>query len=95
MVNLITGLAGRPIQNSASSPITDQRRVTAPPVANATESVTLSPELTVAPAALQAGPPIDAAKVAALREGISNGSYKIDPKRIADAIASNLVEISQ
>jgi negative regulator of flagellin synthesis FlgM len=30
------------------------------------------------------GPPVDSAKVAALREAIANGTYKADPKAIAE-----------
>lgn len=95
MVNLINVSAGRQVQNGASYTITDRSRMTATSATNTAESVMLSPEVTAAPVALQAGPPIDTARVASLREGIANGSYKIDPERIANAIASNLFEISR
>jgi negative regulator of flagellin synthesis FlgM len=33
-----------------------------------------------------AGPPVDSAKVAAIRAGIADGSYKVDPEAIAAAM---------
>lgn len=95
MVNLINVFAGRPVQNGAAPSVTDRASVVAHPAANTAESLVLSPEATATPAALQAGPPMDTARVAALREGIATASYKIDPDRIADAIARNLVEIAR
>ncbi len=37
-------------------------------------------------AAMAASPPVDAAKVAALREAMVAGSYRLDPMAIADAM---------
>ena len=41
-----------------------------------------SPALTMA----EAGPPVDAAKVARIKAGLADGSYKADPQAIARAM---------
>jgi flagellar biosynthesis anti-sigma factor FlgM len=63
----------------------DARSITAPGK-GATDSLSLSPGATRLPEGLTGGPPIDRALVDRVSTAIANGSYPIDPTRIAEAI---------
>ena len=54
-------------------------------VTRSAEPLALSPT-TQAARDLSAAPPVDTAKIAALRAQIADGSYTVDPGRIADAM---------
>ncbi len=86
---MIDGISGRPAGLNGSSVRTDaagtQAAGVAKPAANTagetSSRVELSALATVARDAASA--PIDKARVAEIREAIANGTYKVDPEKIA------------
>lgn len=95
MVQSITSSTGSlPLQAEPTAVETDLRpKVVARP-APAAESVLLSAEASALPSALQSGPPMDVDRISRLREAIEEGNYQPDPRKIADSLTQNIVELS-
>ncbi len=85
--------AGIPLHGEPTATETDLRPKPAVAPAPAGETVLLSAEASILPAALKSGPPVDLDRVSRLRDSISDGSYRPDPQRIADSLTQNIVEL--
>lgn len=85
-----------PVSSGRNNPITGQQPISdaeRPRAASLKDvriprAVTLSALVQLTRAVADAGPPLDYAKIAALREAIASGTYKVDPQAIAQAITA-------
>ena len=69
--------AANPQSNSAAVVVKNEQTT---PTFSLSKLTAMARELT------DAGPPVDHARIAQIRQGISLGSYRIDPSAIADAM---------
>lgn len=82
---------GRTVRQTAASPLTSGARIAAVTADTKEAAVPQSDVLAMAASIASQSPPIDAARVAALREKIANGDYSINVAATALAIANALV----
>ena len=93
MVNKINGLEARPVRVSASNAVAKAGTESATTEHKAAGAAAVDVQITGAArnlAALEQAmrdlPAVDEARVAAVRQRLDDGSYQVDPQRIADKL---------
>ncbi len=82
--NIILGSA-KSVQNVRTGAI-ERRPASAPENPVQVQSATLPKLLRMANDLAAMGPPVDAARIAEIRQAIATGNYPVNPESIADAI---------